>query len=155
MQPHKIMLSILMFIFFIVGGIFFLVGNPSDSNDGIFDNYSDISANAAAFNRTKFSNIEGGKSSAEAMYNVSSQMKEDVEGTESLSTVEYPLSLTGAFKALKDSTLLFTLFGTIVGDVFKILHIPNWAYSFVIISFLVVIAFIILYMVFRFQPRSN
>ena len=155
MQPHKLMLSILLFIFFIVGGLFFLIGDVDKTGDGIFGNYTDISDNAVAFNESRFSKELTSTGSENAMYNISSDMKEDVDGTTSLSTVEYPLSLTGAFKALKGLNNLVSIFGTIVNDVFRILHIPDWAKAFIITAFLITIVFITLYMVFRFQPRSN
>jgi len=155
MQPHKIILNIILFIFIIVGGLFVMFGNPDDSNDGIFDNYTDISDNIAGFERDKFSKIENEEASISAIYNVSIEQKEDVEGTESSAEVEYPLSLTGAFRALKGTTKIFKIFGTIVGDIFKILHMPSWAYSFIIVGFLTIIVFILVYMVFRFQPRDD
>jgi len=155
MQPHKILIGIAMVSLFITAGLFVMFGTAEDSEDGLFDSYADISERVNEFNRTKFEDIEeGGQSTGEAVYNISSIQKDDLD-EEIDTTKEWNIGEVGVIKLIMRLFSYFNLMGIMVSDIGKILHIPQMFLDFAMIIFLITLLFTMAYFIYKFQLRND
>jgi len=155
MQPHKLFIGIAMVSLFITAGLFVMFGTASDSDDSLFDSYDDISSNIAEINRSKFSRMEqGGSASVESVYNKSSDQKEELIAQEVDEDLGWENLIIGPYRVIQRFTGYFSLLGIMVQDVAKILHIPQMFADFAMVAFLILIVFMIVYLIMRFQPRD-
>jgi len=154
MQPHKFIIGIAMVSLFITAGLFVMFGTATDSADSLFDEYDDISSNIAEINRSKFSRMEQGSASVESVYNESSDQKEELIAQEVEAELGWENLIIGPYRVIQRFIGYFGLLGIMVQDITKILHIPQMFADFAMIAFLVIVVFMIVYLIMRFQPRN-
>ena len=157
MQPHKLIIGILMFSLFITGGIFVMFGDPAQPNDGIFDNYTDISTRANEFDRDKFVSMDstrGGQITPEAGYNIS-KLQEDDLNEDIDQTTQWRIIDVGPVKVIRRMKQYYNLLNGVIEETAKILHIPEIFIDFAVVAFSIIIIFMVAYFIMRFQPRDN
>ena len=58
----------------------------------------------------------------------------------------------GAFSAVRSSMGIFGIMGSLINDIGGVLHIPPIFTNLAITTFLIILAFALVYLVFRFKP---
>lgn len=157
MQPHKFIIGIIMVSLFITGGLYVMFGTFADSDDSMADTYSGISERINEFNRTKFDSMDdeqGGASTSEGVYNISSTQEDDLK-EEIDQTAGWRVIDVGPVRAIRRLTQYYNLLDTMIEDIAKILHIPQFFVDFAVVSFLIIVLFMTAYFIMRFQPRNN
>lgn len=155
MQPHNLIIGIAMVSLFITAGLFVMFGTASDTDDSLFDSYDDISSNIAEINRSKFSRIEQGSASIGSVYNESSDQKEELIAQEVQEELGWENLIIGPYRVIQRFIGYFSLLGIMVQDITKVLHIPQMFADFAMVAFLVLVVFMIVYLIMRFQPRND
>ena len=151
MEPHKIILSLLFFGLFITGGIFIMKGsaeNP-DEEEIFFNRYDDVSVNIDSFDRTEFSDMEV----ENEVYNKSSDLSEQLE-TDELETDAELVLVTGPYKAFQKIREYYSTFGRVFSTISKMLDIPPFVITFLMVSLFIILIFIMAYFFRGFQPRT-
>jgi len=156
MQPHKLLSGIAMFSLFITAGLYVMFGSVSDTEDSLFDGYDDISSNIASINRSKFNRMEqGGSAGIESVYNESSDQKEELIAQEVEDELGWENLIIGPYRVIQRFIGYFSLLGIMVQDITRILHIPPMFGDFAMVTFLIMVIFMIVYLIMRFQPRND
>ena len=140
LRLENYVLGSIVFIIIIIAGM----GIITDVNT----NYNTSMGQEAAFNTTF--------SRANQMYNdtydTGLEMKGKVVDADITEDTTENSMFKGAFSALRSLTNLFSIVGGLVNDIGSVLGIPTVFINLGIISFLVILSFAIIYLVFRFKP---
>jgi hypothetical protein len=147
MRPDKIMIAVGIFILFIAVGTGFLFLRPTiDESGGLFVEY-DVDASDS-----RFKNLT---SNVDALYNTSSEMKADVMEEELEASTGWENMVIGGYKAFRQFTDLFRIAGQVFSSIIIYIGIPPIFFQVGMGAFLITLIFIVIYMVFRFQPRDD
>lgn len=147
MRPDKMMIAVGIFILFVVVGTGFLfAGRGEDGDGGLFVTYN-TSVDDAAFNNIS-QNIGG-------LYNTSSGMQDSLVDQEIQAATGWESMVTGGYQAFRLFGEMFGIVGGIVGSIVNIMGIPPIFQQIGMVIMLITVIFIIIYMVFRFQPRND
>lgn len=146
MRPDKIMIAVGIFILFMVVGTGFLFsGRGTDEKGGLFVEY-DVDADDDNF-RNLTQNISG-------IYDLSRDMQQGVLDEEVQASTGWENMIIGGYKAFELFVGIFGIIGRIIGNLFIILKVPAIFTQIGMAMLLITVVFIIIYMVFRFQPRD-
>ena len=147
MEPHKLILSALLFSFFIVGGVYIMYGMSAD-DDGLFETYGITKGPIT----TDLENLTADK--YKSIYNDSDKQKDALEGQQLTDTLGWEGSIGGSYKVLLSMVRYFSTIGALIQGVARIFGLPRFIPEFAMIAVLIFVVFIIVYMIFRFQPRG-
>ena len=150
MEPHKIILGILLFCFVIFSGIYVMFGSdtPSYDEQGLFDDYG-VSKDAVAsklenITKDQMDNIEDNISFMEK------ESRDDMDPTSGWRVADI-----GPIKSLRRMFGFFTSIGAVSTGVAEIVKTPPFIADYIMVALEVIVLFIIIYMILKFQPRSS
>ena len=150
MQPHKIVLGVLLFSLFVFGGIYILYGTLEGDDDGLFEVY-DIPKD---FFADKLQNLTEPEKISQEIHNLTSEQLE--EGVGELETEgQFSLLDIGPAKSIRRMFSYFGVINTLVEEIALLLHLPIFIVKTIAIAVQAMIVFLILYFFMKFQPRDD
>lgn len=153
-QPHKFIIGIALVSLFMGAGFLILFGDSE--NEGIYDNYEDISENIKSINKSQYSSIrEGGEAGMESTFNISDDQRQELIATEVQQTSGWENIILGPYRVIQRFTSYFKLVGTMTNEFGRVLHIPTIFLDFTMIALGILVMFMMVYLIMRFQPRND
>lgn len=145
MEPHKFIISILIFGFFISGGLYIMFGGEKSHEEGLFVDYN------VDMNSSKFDNL---RDKIDETYNITSEQKDELSPKDVDTEVDLPFYVD-AWRALIKMFKYFGLTGDIIQETGSIVGIPSFIRNFAAVVIMTIIVFMLVYMAIRFQPRKD
>jgi len=134
------------FLAFIVFAIIIIAGMGVVTN--VNDNYNVSMGQGSEFNTT----IARANTMYNDTYQASSSMKSKVADADISEDTTENSMFKGAFSAVRNSVGVFGIMGALVNDIGSVLGIPPIFTNLAVAAFLIVLAFALIYLVFRYRP---
>jgi len=134
------------FLAFIVFAIIIIAGMGVITD--VNENYNVTIGQESSFNTT----YARAKTVYNDTYETSSSMKKKVADADISEDTTENSMFKGAFSAVRSSIGVFGIVGGLVTDIGGILHVPAVFTNLAIAAFLIIIAFALIYLVFRYRP---
>jgi len=150
MQPEKIVINLLIFAVFVFGGIFIMYGNVTDPEAGLLQAYDVPKDNLAS----DLENLTSTKVIGQKVENLTSQQKTDTGDQIDKSTFWRVIDV-GPVRAIRRMYEYFSSVGILIMEIGTIFHIPSFFLDTMGFIMIVIVVFMVMYFLMKFQLRDN
>jgi len=146
----KLMVGVVIFVMFVSGGVFLLNDNMRfgniNPNQGVDTNVKDVNTSLQIV-KDKMDNIYV---DARSQYNATIENEDDKGSLDGFGYL-----VVGGYKALTNVVKSFSVINTVFVEIASVLNIHKLFVDAFVVIILLTITITIIYMLFRFQPRST